>query len=156
MITIPFFTPSVVATSIGVSCIFKPLTTAMYGVTGAIQGAVGVYALTALGYEVCSIATAAAIGCLAGAAIAAPFAIAFGLKSIFESSDVSEDQSIFRTIAGFTLEIGVMFLASLVISTGFYLGTVPATTLAVGAIITNGAVAVIKDVGSFAMSCIAP
>ncbi len=148
MISIPFFTPGVIASSIGVSCFFKPLTTAIYGVTGAIQGAVGVYALTTLGYEACSIATAATIGGLAGAAIAAPFAIAIGFTSIFDAPQ----QSFFRTIAGFALEIGVMFLASLVLSTAFYLGTLPATTIVAGALVTNAAIAVVKDAVSFGIS----
>ena len=145
-----FFAPCLAATSIGVGCVFKPLTVAMYGVTGALQGIVGAYALTSLGYSSCSIAMAASIGCLAGAAIAAPFAIAGGLKSIFENSD--NEQSFLKTIAEFTLEIAVVWLASLIISTGFYLGTAPALTVAAGAVITNASVAAVKDVASCIMS----
>ena len=142
--SIPFFTPGLMLTSIGVSCIFNPFKTALYGVTGAIQGSVGAYALTTLGYGACGITTAATIGFLAGAAIAAPFAIALSLKSIFESADEVE-HSIYRTIAGFVLEIAGMFLASYVISTALFLGTIPAIAVATGALITNSTVAMIKD-----------
>lgn len=151
---VPLVTPTAVATSIGVSTLFQPLTTAMYGALGAIQGIVGMYALTALGYATCSIVTAGLIGFLAGAAIAAPFLILTGLGSILPSSDADEDdeQSFATTIAGFALNIGVMFVASLAISTALFLGTAPAVTVAAGAAITDLAIEGVRDVASFAIS----
>lgn len=136
---VPLVTPTAVATSIGVSSVFQPLTTAMYGALGAIQGIVGMYALTALGCATCSIVTAGLIGFLAGAAIAAPFLILTGLRSILPRIDnVEEDEKSFATtIAGFALNVGVMFVSSLVISTGLFLGSAPAVTVAAGAAITD-------------------
>jgi hypothetical protein len=147
-----FFTPSLSAGSIAIGLVCKPLTTAMYGFLGALQGAVGVYVLTALGYATCSAVTAATIGFLAGAAIAAPFAVFMGLKAIFDLSMVRENQGLSTSMAFFALDIGITFLASLVMSTGLFLGATPAVAVVAGAAITNVAIEAVKDVTRCAMS----
>ena len=134
---VPLVTPTAVATSIGVSLFLEPLKTAMYGALGAIQGILGMYALTVLGCATCSIITAGMIGFLAGTAIAVPFLILTGIKILFPTSqEDNKEQSFTASIAGFALNVGIMFLGSLAISTGLFLGTVPAVTVATGAAIT--------------------
>jgi hypothetical protein len=150
---VPFITPTVAAASIGVSGIFQPLTTAMYGAYGAIQGIIGMYALSAFGFTTCTVLTAGMIGFLAGAAIAAPFLILTGLRSILPSS-LNEDgePSIGDSIAGFALNVGIMFIASLVISTSMFLGPLPAVAITVGAVVADLALEAVKGVANYAMS----
>lgn len=152
MAPLTFLTPSIAVGSIGVGLVCRPLITAMYGAIGAIQGAVGVYALTTLSYTTCSITTAATIGFLAGAAIAAPFAIAVGLKAIFDFSSDEEDHGFLTSMAFFSLNIAIIFLASLVMSTGLFLGITPAAAIGTGAVVTNFAIETVKDVSSCVMS----
>lgn len=143
-----FFSPVVaggVAASAGVSFVWGPLTTAVYGLCGAVQGALGAYALTLFGYSGYSLIAAASVGAMAGAAIAAPIALAFSIKSIFEAND---KPGFGKSIASFSLNVGLMFLASLLISTTLFLGMAPAISIAAGAAVTGVAAEAVR----FAMS----
>lgn len=124
-------------------CVFSPLTTAIYGVIGAVQGAMGAAALTALGYNVGSLALVAGIGAAAGMAITAPFALASGLMSF-----VGGDKGFLPSLGRFGLNVGVMFLGSFILSTALLLGTLPAVAVAAGAAVTS----VAKEAVSYAMS----
>ncbi|WP_131739621.1 hypothetical protein [Legionella adelaidensis] len=120
------------AASVGISYIFNPLKTAVYGVVGAMQGAIGVMALSTFGFSTCSIATAATIGALAGAAIAAPFAIGMGVLGILGAT---EGNDMGPTLLRFSLNVGIMLLASFVMSTSLMLGTLPVAAVTTGAVI---------------------
>ena len=135
------------AVSGAVSCMFKPMSTAIWIASGAIQGAIGAYVLTTLGYGGYSIAIAATVGALAGAAIAAPVALLIGLKGVmglFQEQDRDRDQGVAVSLIGFTLRMGIIFLASLVVSTALFLGTQPAVAVASGALVTEAASFVIS------------
>lgn len=128
------------AASATVSCCFAPLTTFMWGVAGGIQGAMGAFVLTTLGISSASILTAAAIGALAGVAIAAPVALLMGVKWLFETSDNDDDEeSCLGYTADFALRIGIISLASFALSTALFLGAIPAVSVATGAVITEAA-----------------
>ena len=151
----PFFFPAVPAAAkvgavgclgAGASCICSPLKAALYGCIGAFQGAMGAVALNALGYSVGSIAMAAAIGGAVGFAIVVPFVLVTGLKAFIGSDD--KEDGFFPFLGRFGLDVGVMFLGSLVLSTAVMLGTLPAVAVGVGAAVTSLA----KETVSYAMS----
>ena len=107
---------AVVGGGVGVvtSCLFSPLKTAIYGVIGAAQGAMGAAALTAFGYNV-----------------------GFG-----------GDKGFLPSLGRFGLDVGVMFLGSLILSTALLLGPLPAVAVAAGAAVTS----VAKEAISYSMS----
>ena len=125
------------------SCLFSPLKTAIYGVIGAAQGAMGAAALTAFGYNVGSLALVAGIGAAVGVAITAPFALASGLMGFFGG-----DKGFLPSLGRFGLDVGVMFLGSLILSTALLLGPLPAVAVAAGAAVTS----VAKEAISYSMS----
>lgn len=117
------------AASVGVSYLFSPLKTAIYGVCGALQGAFGAMALSIFGVN-CSMVTAAAVGGLAGAAIAAPFAITMGLIGLFGAEKA---EGYIPAMGRIILSVGIMFLSSLIMSMALFLGSLPVAAVGMGA-----------------------
>jgi len=126
---------------------------------GAIYGAIGAYALTALGYGACTMATAVAVGALVGVAVFLPLSLIQGLTGIFlgvKTADAPEPYEepppFTQTMAAFSLRVGIIFLSSLIVSTTLFLGSMPAAAIATGAAITDFAIEAVKDVANFAMN----
>lgn len=127
-----FFTPAIgvagaaAVSFVAASVIFNPLNIALYGAGGAFYGAVGAAALSSLGFNVCSVTTAAIVGGLAGASIAGPLLLAAGVANLL-GNDLWQ----------MALTLTMMFLASFVISTALFLGPTPAASVAVGKAVSN-------------------
>lgn len=111
---------------------------------GVIYGSLGALALTAFGFGLSTVLTAAAVGALLGVVVLAPLSFVTGLSWIFPGNNsqdsVDEDAGVGMAIAGFSLRIGIIFLSSLVLSTTLLLGVMPAVAIAAGAAVTELAI----------------
>jgi len=132
---------SVGAASLAAGYVFSSLIVQM--LKGAIYGAIGAYALTALGFGTCAMLPAVAVGALVGVAVLVPLSFVAGLSWIFPGNDDSQENNsdddieAVTAIAGFSLRIGIIFVSSLLISTAILLGSMPAAAVAAGAAITD-------------------
>ena len=124
------------ATAAGVSCVKPgPLDMAVLSAFGAIQGVVGAWGLTLLGYGGYSLLAAGMMGAMAGAAIGAPLTLLFGVQSFFNND---KDKGLGVRFLDFSLRVALMFVTSLVLSTSLMLGAGPAIAVAAGAAVGFG------------------